>query len=52
MVIEQLKSNLQQLEISSLISLLASKICKKTNVHIAGHFECELDLFNQNQRLK
>ena len=46
MVIEQLKSNLQQLQISSVISILASKICKKTNVHTAGHFECERHLFS------
>ena len=36
MVIEQLKSNLQQLKVycvkQDLISLTASKICKKTNV--------------------
>ena len=38
MVIQHLKSNLQ-LKISSLITLIASKICKKTNAHAAGHFE-------------
>ena len=37
---------------NSLISLVESKICKKTDVHTAGHFECELHLFSQNQRLK
>ena len=53
MVIEQLKSNLQQLKFSSLISVLASKTCKKTNnVHTACHFECKLHLFSQIQRLK
>ena len=46
--IEQLKSSLQKLKINSLISLLASTICKMTN----GHFECELHFFSQNQRLK
>ena len=35
---------------NSLISLLERKICKKTNVHTACHFEC--DLFSQNQRQK
>ena len=40
------------LEISYLISLLASEICKKANVHTSSHFECELLLFSQNQRLK
>ena len=44
--------NLQQLKIRSLISLLADKICKKTNVHTAGHSEREQHLFIQNQRLK
>ena len=37
---------------NSLISLLESTICKKVNVHTVGHFECELHLFSQNQRLK
>ena len=35
-----------------LITLLENKICKKTNVHTASHFECELQHFSQNQRLK
>ena len=35
-----IKSSLKQLKINSLISLLASKICKKKkkNVHTTGHF--------------
>ena len=44
MVIEQLKSNLQQVKTTSLIRVLASKICNKANVHAAYHFECELHL--------
>ena len=52
MVIQQLKSNLQQLKTSSLGSLLTKKICKKRNVHTAGHFECEMHLFSQSKRLK
>ena len=34
------------------VSPLESKICKMTNLHTAGHFERELHLFSQNQRLK
>ena len=48
----KLKRGLQQLKISSLITLLPSKICKRANVYTAGHFECELHLSSKNQRLK
>ena len=34
------------------LSPLESKICKMTNFNTAGHFERELHLFSQNQRLK